>query len=76
MYALVSVGLALTYGTMGMFNMAHGVFMTVGAYPAYAAVVYLGLSFPVALVTGLAVGAAIGGGYALCRAPYAQDRRI
>ncbi len=60
MYALASVGLALTYGTMGMFNMAHGVFMTVGAYSAYAAVVYLGLSFPVALVTGLAVGAAIG----------------
>jgi branched-subunit amino acid ABC-type transport system permease component len=60
MYALASVGLALTYGTMGMFNMAHGVFMTVGAYSAYAAVVYLGLSSPVALVTGLAVGAAIG----------------
>jgi branched-subunit amino acid ABC-type transport system permease component len=60
MYALASVGLALTYCTMGMFNMAHGVFMTVGAYSAYAAVVYLGLSFPVALVTGLAVGAVIG----------------
>ena len=36
MYALASVGLALTYGTMGMFNMAHGVFMTIGAYAAYA----------------------------------------
>jgi branched-subunit amino acid ABC-type transport system permease component len=61
MYALASVGLALTYGTMGMFNMAHGVFMTVGAYSAYAAVVYLGLPFPVAVVVGLAAGAAIGG---------------
>jgi branched-subunit amino acid ABC-type transport system permease component len=60
MYALASVGLALTYGTMGMFNMAHGVFMTVGAYSAYAAVAYFGLAFPVALVTGLAAGAAIG----------------
>jgi branched-subunit amino acid ABC-type transport system permease component len=60
MYALASVGLALTYGTMGMFNMAHGVFMTVGAYSAYAAVQYLGLPFPIALVIGLAAGAAIG----------------
>jgi len=60
MYALASVGLALTYGTMGMFNMAHGVFMTVGAYAAYAAVAYLGLPFPLALVAGLAAGAAIG----------------
>lgn len=60
MYALASVGLALTYGTMGMFNMAHGIFMTVGAYSAYAAVVYLGLPLPLALVAGLAAGAAIG----------------
>jgi branched-subunit amino acid ABC-type transport system permease component len=60
MYALASVGLALTYGTMGMFNMAHGVFMTVGAYSAYAAVVYLGLPFPVAVAAGLSAGAAIG----------------
>lgn len=60
MYALASVGLALTYGTMGMFNMAHGVFMTVGAYAAYAAVAYLGLPLPLALVVGLAAGAAIG----------------
>jgi branched-subunit amino acid ABC-type transport system permease component len=60
MYALASVGLALTYGTMGMFNMAHGVFMTVGAYSAYAAVVYLGLPFPVAVAAGLSAGAALG----------------
>jgi branched-subunit amino acid ABC-type transport system permease component len=60
MYALASVGLALTYGTMGMFNMAHGVFMTVGAYSAYAAVEYMGLPLPIAFVAGLAAGAVIG----------------
>jgi len=37
MYALASVGLSLIFGTLGMFNMAHGLFMTLGAYVAYSA---------------------------------------
>ena len=49
MYALASVGLALTYGTMGMFNMAHGVFMTIGAYAAYSASIMFGLPLPIAV---------------------------
>ena len=50
MYALGSIGLALTYGTMRMFNMAHGMFMTLGAYSAYTLAGQIGLppwlSFP------------------------------
>ena len=61
MYALASVGLALTYGTMRMFNMSHGLFMTIGAYAAYTAASYWGiplwLAFFVALVAGGFVGA-------------------
>jgi branched-subunit amino acid ABC-type transport system permease component len=60
MYALAAVGLALTYGTMGMFNMAHGVFMTVGAYAAYTASTLLGLPLPVGIVLGLFAGGAVG----------------
>jgi branched-subunit amino acid ABC-type transport system permease component len=60
MYALASVGLALTYGTMGMFNMAHGAFMTIGAYAAYSAVVAFGLPLPVALLFGLIAGGVTG----------------
>lgn len=60
MYALGSVGLALTYGTMRMFNMAHGVFMAIGAYAAYSAVEILGLPPLVAMLGGIAVGGIVG----------------
>lgn len=60
MYALASVGLALTYGTMGMFNMAHGVFMTIGAYAAYAACTLMGLPLPLGLLAGIIAGALAG----------------
>lgn len=57
MYALAAVGLALTYGTMGMFNMAHGVLMTIGAYAAYSASITFGVPLPLAIIAGLAAGA-------------------
>lgn len=61
MYALASVGLALTYGTMRMFNMAHGLFMTIGAYAAYMIVASwqapLWLGFLAALAAGGLIGA-------------------
>jgi branched-subunit amino acid ABC-type transport system permease component len=60
MYALASVGLALVYGTMGMFNMAHGLFMTVGAYVAYATCQIWGLQLPVGLAIGVGAGAISG----------------
>lgn len=38
MYALAAVGLSLIFGTLGMFNMAHGMFMTAGAYVVFSLV--------------------------------------
>lgn len=60
MYALGSVGLALTFGTMRMFNMAHGVFMTIGAYAAFAMVTYAGAPLILALLAGILTGGLIG----------------
>jgi branched-subunit amino acid ABC-type transport system permease component len=60
MYALASVGLALIFGTLGMFNMAHGLFMTIGAYAAFSLSGYLGLVLPVGLLIAMAAGALIG----------------
>lgn len=60
MYALASVGLALTYGTMGMFNMAHGVFMTVGAYAAYTSSTAFGVPLPLAVLAGIGAGGLAG----------------
>ena len=59
MYALASVGLALIFGTLGMFNMAHGLFMTIGAYAAFSLSGYLGLVLPVGLLIAMAAGALI-----------------
>lgn len=60
LYALASVGLALVYGTMGMFNMAHGLFMTVGAYAAYTVCQIWGMPLVVGLVSGITAGALAG----------------
>lgn len=60
MYAMASIGLALTYGTMGMFNMAHGLFMTIGAYAAYSACSVWGAPLPVGLIAGLFAGGGSG----------------
>ena len=34
-YLLASLGLAITFGLMGVINMAHGEFIMIGAYTAY-----------------------------------------
>ena len=34
-YLLIAIGLAITFGVMGVINMAHGEFMMVGCYVAY-----------------------------------------
>lgn len=60
MYALAAVGLSLIFGTLGMFNMAHGLFMTIGAYAAYAAVQSLGLPLVAAVLAAMAAGAVMG----------------
>lgn len=56
MYALASVGLALIYGTMGMFNLAHGLFMTIGAYAAYTASTLWSAPLLIGLLAGLVAG--------------------
>ena len=35
LYAIMATGLALVWSTLGIFNFAHGVFMTLGAYIAW-----------------------------------------
>ena len=55
---LVALGLAITYGAMGVINMAHGEMVMVGAYSTVMSMIWLHLGFlaslPVAfLVTGL-----------------------
>lgn len=55
---LVALGLAITYGSMGVINMAHGELLMVGAYTAVLSNIYLDLNLfwaiPVAFVsTGL-----------------------
>ena len=68
---LVALGLAITYGLMGVINMAHGELMMIGAYATYvvqgvfhkyfpgAFDWYLLASVPVAFMTSALVGAAL-----------------
>lgn len=60
MYALASVGLSLIFGTLGMFNMAHGLFMTLGAYAAYSAANAFHLPLVLGFVAAMVAGAVIG----------------
>ncbi|MGH3612221.1 MAG: urea ABC transporter permease subunit UrtB [Pseudonocardia sp.] len=60
---LVALGLALTFGQMGVINMAHGEFMMAGAYTAYVTQQVLGsaglslmVSLPIAFVVGGLLG--------------------
>jgi len=68
---VITLGLAITFGLMGVINMAHGEIMTVGAYSAYVTQNYFikwfgsggrgfEFYFPVALVVGF-VAAALAG---------------
>ena len=66
---LVALGLAITYGLMGVINMAHGELMMIGAYATYVVQVlfrkylpaqfdiYLIAAVPVAFLTSAGVGA-------------------
>jgi urea transport system permease protein len=68
---LVALGLAITYGVMGVINMAHGELLMIGAYASYAMQSlfirffpraldwYLVAAIPVAFVAAAAVGAVI-----------------
>jgi branched-chain amino acid transport system permease protein len=56
-YALLSLGLAVIFGLMGVVNFAHGAFYTLGAFGALLGLQYLGINYWAALVLApLAVG--------------------
>ncbi|GGM01095.1 branched-chain amino acid ABC transporter permease [Deinococcus aerophilus] len=60
-YALVASGLALAVGVVGIVNFAHGEFLMIGAFMAWAASAFLGvdplLSLPIVAVAVFGVGA-------------------
>ncbi|MGH3698669.1 MAG: urea ABC transporter permease subunit UrtB [Pseudonocardiaceae bacterium] len=60
---LAALGLALTFGQMGVINMAHGEFMMAGSYTAYVAqgvIVDAGISLLLAIPLGFLVGGVMG----------------
>ena len=65
-YFLAAIGLAITFGVMGVINMAHGEFITMGAYTGYVVqlfipnytasiIVALPLAFAVTFLAGVAL---------------------
>jgi branched-chain amino acid transport system permease protein len=62
-YSLVSMGLTLIFGVLGIINFAHGALMAVGMYCSYILVSGLGvpiyLTLPISMVVLFVVGAAI-----------------
>lgn len=61
---LAAIGLAITFGVMGVINMAHGELMMLGAYTTYviqqAMPGHIGLSLPLAVPAAFLVSAAVG----------------
>lgn len=60
---LAALGLALTFGQMGVINMAHGEFIMAGCYTTYVVqqvVSSAGVSLLVSLLVGFLVGGALG----------------
>ena len=57
---LVALGLAVTYGAMGIINMAHGEMVMIGAYVAVLSKIWLGASFYVAIPLAFMATALVG----------------
>jgi urea transport system permease protein len=61
---LIAIGLAITFGVMGVINMAHGELMMLGAYTTYVVQVampgHIGISIIVAIPAAFAVAALAG----------------
>ena len=57
---LIALGLAITYGAMGVINMAHGELVMIGAYTAVLSGIYLNFNMFVALPLAFATAAAVG----------------
>ena len=57
-YAMLSLGLAVIFGLLGIVNFAHGALYMIGAYVAWGSLEYLGLNYWAALLLApLCVGA-------------------
>ena len=57
-YAMLSLGLAVIFGLLGIVNFAHGALYMIGAYVAWGSLEYLGLNYWAALLLApLTVGA-------------------
>ena len=59
-YALVALGLALVYGTMGIPNFAHGHLYMLGAYAAFAAITVLHAPYWPAMLVAVVLLAGLG----------------
>jgi urea transport system permease protein len=57
---LIALGLALTFGQMGVINMAHGEFIMAGAYTAYVMQLMIG-NAGVSLLISIPIGFVVGG---------------
>jgi len=57
---LIALGLTITYGAMGVINMAHGELAMIGAYTAVLCGIYLHLNPILAIPLAFAVSAALG----------------
>lgn len=57
---LIALGLAITYGAMGVINMAHGDMVMIGAYVTVISKIWLGLNFYLAVPLAFFVAAFIG----------------
>jgi branched-chain amino acid transport system permease protein len=52
---IISIGLSLTFGAMGIVNFAHGLIYALGAYAVYTVATILGAGFMVGLVVAIIV---------------------
>jgi branched-chain amino acid transport system permease protein len=59
-YAMLSLGLAVIFGLLGIVNFAHGALYMIGAYVAWASLEYFGLNYWVALLLAPLVVGALG----------------
>jgi urea transport system permease protein len=57
---LIAIGLSITYGAMGVINMAHGEMVMVGAYSTALCGIYLGVGVIVAIPVAFIVTACLG----------------
>ena len=60
LYALIALGLSMVFGVLRLINLAHGDFVILGSYMAYALMYYMGLDPIVSLVICMPVMFALG----------------